>query len=116
VIFYNPPPPPPAAPGQALCLEEMWDVDIPTASIFAGTDRRRHTVTIDDALRARVLDTTHAVRAMLHELHLPGPAADARCRGCSMNTMCMPKLLAGQRSYAQAVARLREPYPEADLE
>ncbi|QVQ53393.1 CRISPR-associated protein Cas4 [Spiractinospora alimapuensis] len=101
--------------GQAMCLEEMWKTRIDTALIYAGADRRRHTVAVDQALRDRVLTTAQAVRAMLHDLHLPHPAADQRCRRCSMNTMCMPKLLAGQRSYTQAVARLHEPYPEADL-
>ncbi|MFE7044609.1 Dna2/Cas4 domain-containing protein [Streptomyces atratus] len=94
------------AAAQALCLEAMFQQPVPEAAIFSATDRRRHLITIDDALRTRVLDTTHAVRALLETSHLPGPAADNRCRRCSMATDCMPKLLAGTRRYHQALTTL----------
>ncbi|GAA3748258.1 CRISPR-associated protein Cas4 [Salinactinospora qingdaonensis] len=101
--------------GQAMCLEDMFDHQVPTGVIYSGADRRRHSVTIDDELRQRVLDLADAVRALTSGLHLPPPAADQRCRGCSMNAQCMPKLLAGQRAYTQATSRLFRPAPEANL-
>ncbi|RCV53958.1 CRISPR-associated protein Cas4 [Marinitenerispora sediminis] len=99
--------------GQAMCLEEMFGRTIPSGQIYSGTQRRRHRVAITDELRQRVLDTADAVRKLIQELSLPPPAADARCRRCSMNTSCMPKLLANQRSYTSAAAQLFRPAPEA---
>ncbi|WP_413100267.1 CRISPR-associated protein Cas4 [Streptomyces sp. Inha503] len=94
------------AAAQALCLEEMFHRPIPEAAIYSATDRRRHTVTVDDTLRARVLHTASEVRKLLATDQLPPPPADTRCRCCSMATGCMPKLLAGARRYQQALTDL----------
>ncbi|MFF4179511.1 CRISPR-associated protein Cas4 [Streptomyces sp. NPDC001750] len=104
------------AAAQALCLEAMFQQPVPEAAVFSATDRRRHLITIDNALRARVLDTTQAVRALLETSHLPGPAADNRCRRCSMATDCMPKLLAGTRRYRQALTTLYLPTDPQDTD
>lgn len=89
---------------QAMCLEYMFKQPVTTATIYSGTDRRRHTVTVNEALRTRVLDATNAVRNLLSHNHtLPPPVADSRCRRCSMATDCMPKLLAGTHRYQQAL-------------
>lgn len=94
------------AAAQALCLEEMFHRPVPEAAIYSATDRRRHTVTVDDTLRARVLRTASEVRRLLATDQLPPPPADSRCRRCSMATGCMPKLLAGTRRYRQALTDL----------
>ncbi|MFF8639120.1 Dna2/Cas4 domain-containing protein [Streptomyces pilosus] len=89
---------------QAMCLEYMFKQPVTTAAIYSGTDRRRHTVTVNEALRTRVLDATNAVRNLLSHNHtLPPPVADSRCRRCSMATDCRPKLLAGTHRYQQAL-------------
>lgn len=91
---------------QAICLEGMFRRPVPEAAIYCAADRRRHPVTIDDALRARVLDLADAVRTLLTTTRLPAPATDSRCRRCSMATGCMPKLLTGTRRYRQALTDL----------
>ncbi|MFE4695312.1 CRISPR-associated protein Cas4 [Streptomyces sp. NPDC056749] len=94
------------AAAQAMCLEEMFSRPVPQAVIYSGTDRRRHTITIDQTLRSRVLQTTHQVRNLLDRSQLPHPAADSRCRRCSLATDCMPKLLTGTGRYQHALTRL----------
>ncbi|TMU98261.1 CRISPR-associated protein Cas4 [Streptomyces sp. DASNCL29] len=94
------------AAAQAICLEEMFHRPVPEAAIYSAADRRRHTVTVDDTLRARVLRTASEVRRLLTTDQLPPPPADSRCRRCSMATGCMPKLLAGARRYRQALTDL----------
>lgn len=91
---------------QAMCLETMFDTEITTAVIWSATDRRRHEVTVDTALRDLVTATTTAVRAMLDHGALPPAPADKRCRRCSMAESCMPKILAGRGRYHQALADL----------
>ncbi|MFI1585522.1 CRISPR-associated protein Cas4 [Embleya sp. NPDC020630] len=91
---------------QAMCLEAMFDTTIDTAVVWSATDRRRHEVAVDAALRATVEATTVAVRAMLTAAALPAAPADKRCRRCSMAESCMPKVLAGDRRYRQALADL----------
>ncbi|WP_233158097.1 CRISPR-associated protein Cas4 [Actinokineospora bangkokensis] len=75
---------------QALCLKEMFGTPVPTGVIFAGADRRRHVVDIDAPLRARVVETTRALRALLAGVFLPAPVNDRRCRRCSLREGCMP--------------------------
>ncbi|MEV7903028.1 CRISPR-associated protein Cas4 [Streptomyces anulatus] len=94
------------AAAQAMCLEEMFSRPVPQAVVYSGTDRRRHTITIDQTLRTRVLQTTHQVRNLLDRSQLPHPAADSRCRHCSLATDCMPKLLTGTGRYLRALTRL----------
>jgi CRISPR-associated exonuclease Cas4 len=85
---------------QALCLEEMTGRAVPEGALYYATSRRRRAVLMDAALRARVLETVAAVRAMLLTAQLPDPTTDERrCRGCSLRERCQP----------QALARMREP-------
>lgn len=104
------------AAAQAMCLEEMFQTPVPKAAVYSAKDRRRHTVAVDAQLRAHVADLTDAVKALLAEEHLPGPAADRRCRRCSMVTGCMPKVLTGTRRYDEALDELYCPNdpPDAD--
>ncbi|MEU8252179.1 CRISPR-associated protein Cas4 [Nonomuraea sp. NPDC048916] len=99
--------------GQAMCLEAMFGKTIPTAAIYCGADRRRHTVSVNDALRERVVDLADAVRHTITQMTLPTAPADQRCRRCSMRDMCMPRLLARAKVFNQTAAALFLPQPEA---
>jgi CRISPR-associated exonuclease Cas4 len=92
--------------GQAICLEAMFSTVISEGAIFSSSDRRRHPVAIGPPLRARVEASALKVQAIMSQERLPAPAADKRCRRCSMNHTCLPKVLAGQRAYARATAAL----------
>ncbi len=91
---------------QAMCLESMFNRPVPEAAIYSATDRRRHLLAVDESVRTRVLEVTTAVRTLLAGQALPAPAADNRCRRCSMATGCMPKLLAATQRYRQALTDL----------
>ncbi|QKW53552.1 CRISPR-associated protein Cas4 [Streptomyces buecherae] len=94
------------AAAQAMCLEEMFQHPVPEAVVYSAADRRRHPVAVDQDLRSRVLQLTDAVRALLTTSRLPAPAADKRCRRCSMASDCMPKVLAGTARYRRALTDL----------
>lgn len=83
---------------QALCLEEMLNVAVPSGAIFYGKSARRMDVSFDSALRLRT--ETAAVR--LHELFKAGktPAAEysKKCDKCSLFSLCMPKTIGSRRS------------------
>lgn len=92
--------------GQAICLEQMFGTCIQAGAIFSGASRRRHEVPLTADLRARVAAAASEVREVLSQDTLPPTVADARCRRCSMNHVCLPRVLAGQRAYAKAAAAL----------
>ena len=76
---------------QAMCLQEMFDLDVPVGIVFSGRDRRRHEVAVDHDLVRRVEHTTRAVRDLLERAELPAPVQDSRCRRCSLRPGCLPE-------------------------
>ncbi|RKN39308.1 CRISPR-associated protein Cas4 [Streptomyces hoynatensis] len=103
------------AAAQAICLAEMFQRPVPHAAIYSGSDKRRHTIPVTDDLRQRVTDVTTAIRTMLTRQHMPPPAADKRCRRCSLATDCMPHALANTHRYRKALAALYDaPDPDPD--
>jgi CRISPR-associated exonuclease Cas4 len=101
---------------QAMCLEEMFKVRIAEAAIFSGSDRRRHQVLVDAALRERVTARAEQVRAIMMQEQLPPPISGSRCRRCSMNHACLPKIMAGQKAFAREATALFSIIPESDRE
>ncbi len=90
---------------QALCLEEMFERDVPTGALYYRKSRRRHEVAFSSALRTETREIVGKVRALLRARRLPPPVADARCPRCSLIETCMPYV----------VERLSDDDPEEDL-
>ena len=80
---------------QAMSLEEMTGRPVAAGALYYAGSKRRREVNIDAALRARVMDATAAVRAMLDTNEVPPPASDARCARCSLAELCQPALRPG---------------------
>lgn len=92
--------------GQALCLEEMLGVAVPSGAIYHFGSRRRREVLFTSSLRDTTLRTVEQVRAMLRENRLPPAPNDARCPNCSLIETCMPKVLWEKGRVAYWVAAL----------
>ena len=78
---------------QALCLEEMTGHAVPHGAIYHASSHRRREVSISADLRDEVAATVVAIRAALGAPKLPPPAADERCRQCSLNELCQPDVI-----------------------
>ena len=90
---------------QALCLEEMLATNIGAGAIFYGQPRRRREVALDASLRQE----TEQLAGRLHELiasrRTPAAVYEAKCRNCSLLSLCMPAVAARQASVAAYIAR-----------
>ncbi len=90
---------------QALCLEEMLSVSIPSGALFYGQPRRRSDVAFDQAIR----NETESLAAHLHELNraskTPQPTYTKSCQSCSLIDICLPKITGGQSSARRYLAR-----------
>ena len=75
---------------QAMCLEEMFGGAIAHGFIYHVASRGRREVTFTPTLRRAVLDARDGVRELLRGGRLPPPAADERCRSCSLQEECEP--------------------------
>jgi len=86
---------------QAMCLEDMLGRPVPKGAIFHASSHRRREVVITPELRARVIDTANAIRAMLASGVLPPPVNDSRCRECSLKDICQPEAVADHARQTQ---------------
>lgn len=86
---------------QAICLEEMLQLSIPTGLLFYGETRRRTVVEIDVRLRARVETGAARLREIFRDRRTPPPIEGPHCLKCSLHAICMPEL--SRRGSARAV-------------
>ena len=77
---------------QAVCLEEMLGVPVPSGAIYYAGSRRRREVAFTDADREMVATSATAIRSMLRGDRLPAAVDDARCPNCSLVDACAPNI------------------------
>ena len=76
---------------QALCLEEMLNVQIADGAIFYGKSMRRHGVIFTNSLRKETEDTARRMHDLLASQVTPAPVYAKRCESCSLIDECLPK-------------------------
>jgi CRISPR-associated exonuclease Cas4 len=83
---------------QALCLEEMLNVEVPCGALFYGKKRRRTDVTFDSALRQQTEDTAIRLHELITSGRTPKPVYMKKCDSCSLVKICLPKTIERKRS------------------
>lgn len=78
---------------QAMCLEEMLCCDIENGALFYGETRRREEVTFTDELRKIVASSFKEMHELFDRGYTPKVKPQKSCNSCSLNEICMPKLL-----------------------
>ena len=89
---------------QALCLEEMLDVDIPHGHVWYGGPRRRVQVTFTPALRRDVREIVGEIRVQLLKACLPEAPNDRRCTECQLLHHCVPELTSAPHKVSRYLA------------
>lgn len=79
--------------GQALCLEDMFECDVPTGWIWYGGTKRRERVDIDRELRELTTEVAEKIRAEIIDGVLPEPVNDERCTACQLEPTCLPQVV-----------------------
>jgi CRISPR-associated exonuclease Cas4 len=77
---------------QAICLEEMMNVEIPEGALFYGQTRHRYDVKFDSALRKETEDAAVRLRELITSGITPPPVYSAKCKKCSLVELCLPKV------------------------
>jgi len=83
---------------QALCLEEMLDVEVPCGALFYGKTRRRRDVDFDQALRQETERAAKRLHGLIESGLTPSPVYTAKCKSCSFFNVCLPKTIEKRRS------------------
>jgi CRISPR-associated exonuclease Cas4 len=78
---------------QALCLEEMLNVPIPTGAVFDGKAKRREVVIFDEPLRQEVEHFAARMHQILQSQTTPLAVYAKKCEGCSMKPVCLPSVV-----------------------
>jgi len=83
---------------QALCLEEMLGVEVPSGALFYGKTRHREDVDFDARLRSETEETAKRFHALIEARVTPRPVYGKQCDTCSLKDLCLPKTVQTGRS------------------
>jgi len=83
---------------QAICLEEMLNVEIREGALFYGQTRRREDVVFDNALRVETEETARKVHGLIESGITPKAEYSAKCKQCSLVEICLPKTCSKTKS------------------
>lgn len=78
---------------QAICLEEMYDICIEKGFLYYGETRHREEVLLTKELRTLVEEKCKRMHQLYEKKLLPPAIYKAHCKSCSLNDVCMPKVL-----------------------
>lgn len=84
---------------QAMCMEEMFHTSIPVGALYFISSHRRLEVSLDAPLRARTEALAKELHRIRDELSVPPADYSAKCRRCSLNELCMPKVKLSAQGY-----------------
>lgn len=76
--------------GEAMCLEEIYGVEIPYAYLYYGMERRRTKVVLDEELRQITSETAKQMHECMRNGTVPSVLFSSKCRNCSLIELCMP--------------------------
>lgn len=93
---------------QAVCLEEMLSVDVPTGALYYGKKKRRTEVEFDQQLRQTTREAAHELHVLLDSGQTPPPRYSRRCENCSFVGLCLPKTMGKKNRVAGYMKRMTE--------
>jgi CRISPR-associated exonuclease Cas4 len=77
---------------QAMCLEEMLAVTIPSGYLYYGETRHREPVALTAELRELVRGMAREMHAYFQRGYTPRVKPFKGCRACSLADVCLPRL------------------------
>ena len=87
---------------QALCLEEMFGLDIPKGAIFHAKSKRRREVEFTEDLRRLTVQTIEAMHRLIEEEAVPQAVHKPQCSECSLFDYCLPEITSVPPTLARA--------------
>ena len=87
---------------QALCLEEMFGIDIPKGAIFHAKSKRRREVEFTEDLRRLTEQAIEAMHRLIEEEAVPQAVHKPQCSECSLFDYCLPEITSVPPTLARA--------------
>ena len=93
---------------QAICLEEMLGIKLDHGYMYYGETRHRHRVDFDVSLRSRVKTLAEKMHLLYTHGITPPAVKGKKCKNCSMEDICLPKLGGSSRKVEMYIAGVLE--------
>ncbi len=90
---------------QAMCLEEMYKLNISKGSLYYGELRRRDEVVFSPELRHLVIEYSKRMHDLFSKTITPLPVYKAHCKSCSLYDICLPKSFTKPKSVSTYFAK-----------
>lgn len=90
---------------QALCLEEMHQVQIECGYIYYGRTKHRTQINFSATLRDRVKELSAQMHGIFREGTTPPGKPGTNCSPCSLKDVCLPKLSKRRKSAVNYLTR-----------
>ena len=84
---------------QAICLEEMLNIEIREGALFYGQTRRREDVKFDSPLRKETEEAAKKVHELIESGITPKAEYSKKCERCSLVDLCLPKVSSKASNY-----------------
>lgn len=93
---------------QAVCLEEMLACQVDVGYLFYNEIKHRVEIPITAQLKARVRDIATEMHHYYSRRHTPKVKTGDFCKSCSLQHICLPKLMNKQTVKRYIEGRLAE--------
>lgn len=93
---------------QAICLEDMLVCDVSVGYLFYNEIKHRVEVPITDKLKQHVRNTAIEMHDYYSRRHTPKVKTGDFCKSCSLQHICLPKLMKKQTVKRYIEGRLAE--------
>lgn len=90
---------------QAMCLEEMYHINIPEAALFYISSHRRYPVELTQELRQKVYTIIDILRDIQKNYKVPDAEYGSKCKKCSVRDLCMPKVHRSADKYCKQIEK-----------
>lgn len=91
---------------QAICLEEMLDIEVPAGALYYGKKRRRVEVVFDQPLRQVTIETASRLHDLINSNTTPPPVYSRACESCSFIGTCLPKTIEKKGKFAKYMKQI----------
>jgi len=100
---------------QAMCLEEMLGIQIPSGALFYGQTKHRLDVVFDDALREKTVLAAEGVHDLFRNGVTPPPEPGPKCKLCSLKEECLPDVIVRGKSAKVYLQKLFQTLSEEEI-
>lgn len=77
---------------QAMCLEEMYGINIPYGALYYNETKHREVISISDSLRQQTQQCADEMHEIYKSRVIPAASKQKFCKSCSLKDICMPEI------------------------